>query len=137
MNKERIRKLADVIEKLESSDKVPPRPHTDYTILDPSEQRLEDAQYFDMRRVSFACGSPACIAGWAAYLFADKQMGSTAQSLLEIDSIEAEQLFVPTNYNADYTAYPGEEGWISPHRAAKVLRNFADTGIVDWNYETA
>lgn len=113
MNRERIRELADVIEKL---------PHTE----------IDDASGFNMGNYVHVCGTPCCIAGWtvavakgwetitwrvAYYDVAANHLGLTGQ--------QAEDLFRPFSHVRLQD--------VTPAHAAAVLRNLADTGVVDWS----
>lgn len=109
MDVERIRELADVIERL---------PHT-----------TPDADHgFSMEVYEHPCGTPACIAGWAAHVYnvADhvfpEQNGAAA---LGMTVEEAAPLFEPLD-----VCYWSE---ITPAHAAAVLRNLANTGEIDWS----
>lgn len=113
MNRERILALADLIEQ---------QPHTE----------IGAASGFNMEDFTHPCGTPACIAGWAAFMF-DKEFepGKTtmkysehAGMLLGLDYRKAADLFLLT---------PGiglEE--ITPAHAATTLRHLAETGDVEW-----
>lgn len=111
MNKDRILELADHIEKSET---------------------------YDQRTWFHTCGTPACIAGHAAMLFAaDKllQMGhmkcpDIAQNELGLSWIKSQRLF-----DGSPLGFTEDEGFIkvSSAHAVKVLRHLAETGEVDWS----
>jgi hypothetical protein len=107
MHIERILLLADVIEK---------QPHTQF----------HARSGFNMRTYTHSCGSPSCIAGWAAELFTENIEGSifaNAQAALDITDRQASNLFMVD-----------EIPWsdITPAHAARTLRNLAATGEVQW-----
>ena len=118
MHKDRIRKLADVVEKCESK--------AISHISDHSDER-----YFNMAALTFECGSPACIAGWARHLFGDSDE-YWAYEILGLRKGDAQRLFAPNLYYADYNAGPSDPGFITGSHAAAVLRNLAETDNVDW-----
>lgn len=80
-----------------------------------------------------ACGTPSCIAGWAAWMAADKPkyLGTSylavvnqAKDFLGLTQIEASKLFIPR--------IAGGLEVVTPHQAATMLRTFAETGVIDW-----
>lgn len=111
MNVERIRELADVIEK---------QPHA------PSFGR----EGFCMDTWQHPCGTPACIGGWAAFASGKSLIHgliwNDAQDHLGLSDDQSGDLFYPNNYE-------GEWSDITPAHAAAVLRNLAETGQVDWS----
>ena len=139
MNVERILQLADTVESLEPAYRV-----TRSRLEDEDGEELTDfTNRFLMSRFRFACGSPACIAGWAAWL-ANQQKdvpGDTwdrAKKYLELDNEDmALHLFAPSPIDgvvgADMMATSNSSKFITPNRAAAVLRNLAETGEVDWS----
>lgn len=114
MNRERILALAELIEQ---------QPHTG---------RLS-ADGFCMSNYVHNCGTPSCIAGWAAWLShrKPKQMEDSmalfwrAQNYLDLSEDQADRLFLPYNYHCE-DQYP-------PSQAAATLRHLAETGKVDWS----
>ena len=129
MNKERILKLADVVEQQES-------------------QNLYEATFngFDMRAFitssknekGYYCTAPACIAGWAIYTFAPERFGGTighrtGREVLGLTNQQALDLFSPTSPRSNYLAKPGAHDYIKPKQAAAVLRHFALTGKIEWD----
>ena len=131
MNKEKILRLADVVEELEHA------------------ANGTDSGKFDMSRYAFFCGAPACVAGWAVAIeVADFNVPTAAKlnvrrlypgdgivsstsihrkagEILELSPGEAARLFrssEPTSNLYD----------ITPLEAAWVLRKFAETGEIDW-----
>lgn len=113
MNVERINALADMIEVM---------PHT----------TVSAEEGFSMANWSHDCGTPACIAGWAAYLakgpgvLINHSCYDVAADFLDINVCLADELFEPRLGDVDL--------WdeIEPKHAAEVLRHLAQTGNVDW-----
>ncbi|MBD8651518.1 hypothetical protein IFT66_10560 [Rhizobium sp. CFBP 13726] len=112
MNKERILALADLIEQqLHTTPSAPIG--------------------FTMSDYVHSCGTPACIAGWAAWEsenqpdFLDwRQVDFKATKYLGLDQETSEKLFEPE----------GVSSWfeITPAHAAFTLRHLARAGVVDW-----
>ena len=107
MNKENILELAEHIER-----------------LDPEE--------YDQRVLAHDCGTPACIAGHAAYLLSGMSLYPStgiieAKAWLGLSSIEADCLFDSMPFGAE----PGISA-PTPQDAAATLRHLAETGEVDW-----
>ena len=48
------------------------------------------------------------------------------------DQEQSYDLFIPRFRYANYGRKEGKAGFITPQHAASVLRNFADTGMIDW-----
>lgn len=129
MNKERILALADLIEK---------QPHTGEA----------DLSGFNMEWLTHDCGTPSCIAGWAAWendgrpskmdvdwgFYAVENRAATWMGFAEITEGLSESedqtflLFYPQNPYDDYHS-------ITPSHAAAVLRNLAETGEVNWDIQ--
>ena len=121
MNVERIRELADVIEK------------------QPDANRNDEGLGFAMSDFFHTCGSPSCIAGWASHLFmSDEQCpdfystDDVLADVLDIKISEAIYLSCPENDWANAFALVGEPGHVTPAHAAAVLRHLADTGKLNW-----
>lgn len=119
MSEQRIRELADVVEGLEAGCA---------------------AGQFSMAEVAHPCGSPACIAGWTVHLYGNRDESHRKDDLayaaellgLEGDS-RADDLFLgDDDAGASIEALPDQDNFISPERAAVVLRHLARTGKVDW-----
>lgn len=127
MNKDRILALADLIEK---------QPHT---------VSLHGSG-FCMNYVLHSCGTPSCIAGWAAWeeegrpkavstpdtgwsleCKAQKYLGLATSVEAELSDI-AYSLFYPEGDRVDL--YDN----ITPAQAAACLRHLAETGEVDWDH---
>lgn len=79
----------------------------------------------------FACNSVACIAGWTCLIFDYEKAQSIgydhqeeAMIFLDLTRYEAEELFLGKAY-----------GYVTGPRAARVIRHFAETGVVDWNIQ--
>ena len=60
---------------------------------------------------------------------------SRAQSILKLDPYAAQVLFAPCNHSASVAAEPGEYNFVSPQKAAAVLRSLAETGEVNWTID--
>jgi hypothetical protein len=115
VNKERILALADLIEQ---------QPHAD----------KEASEGFTMSSITHDCGTPACIAGWAAWEAVGRKNGDLydfdldiegkARDFLGISPTKADALFYPYEFKA--------YGEITPSEAAATLRRLAETGQVDW-----
>lgn len=73
------------------------------------------------------CGTAACIAGWAAAIFAPDTRSYAvfaAERALGLDDVTAAALFVPDGFaRAGYT----------PYEASRVLDHLLATGEVDWS----
>ena len=111
MNKRNIEKLASVIE-------------------NQPDVKTSDEEGFCMRTIYHDCGTPACIKGWNSFLFDYSPM----QCTLGIPLYDAKELTTPDNDYAYYSETdPDNPEFISAKRAAKVLRNLAKTGEVDWS----
>ena len=117
MRKDRIRKLADTIEKCEAVY---------------GDDQGGDYKFW-MGEIQFDCGSPACIAGWAEHIFGE-DTDFDLTYLLDISSSDEMELIEPRYKNHAYfpAVRSDHPGFITPQHAAKVLRHFAETGIVDW-----
>jgi hypothetical protein len=127
MNKQRILKLADLIEAA---------PH-DLT-------RRTPGLSFDMSTyVNYhGCGTAACIAGWTVLKFGDDKWSGTsvsqyARRLLDLKEYVANKLFLPThpqnesNDQDDPSYVHLNYDQITPSMAAAQLRNLAETGELD------
>lgn len=118
LQRDRILALAEVIEE---------QPH----VMGPSAGGFSMSAYFH------PCGSPSCMAGFAAFFARDGLMTTEgisndsafgiATEYLGLDAYQAHTLFKP---NTMALGIP----WmaITPKRAANTLRNLAATGVVDW-----
>ena len=128
MNKERILKLADIIEKRESQ----------------TVDRL-DFSGFDMRAFCTLakhsngyCTAPACICGWAVATFTPEHFSGsighvTGAEALGLTKAQSLKLFSPVEPRSSYLAKPGARDHIKPKQAAAVLRHFALTGKIEWD----
>jgi len=127
MNRDRIRELADVIERGE-----PPIPGMRFDMrhfFAPSIENIETN--------GATCGTVACIAGWAVAKWGSRDdllrmngagVSEAAARLLGLSRETAYSLFTP--FGEDGGAHnPFAAGGIN---AARVLRNLAETGRVDW-----
>ena len=125
MNRERILHLAETIEKQE---------------FVPINEGCDAASGFNMSHWFYPCGAPACIAGWAIFLFpAQIQLSYDgdhiyrAARLLGISNSMGTRLFEPRFMHADVgILIPGSPGFITARHAAAVLRHLVETGEVDW-----
>lgn len=115
MNTDRIRQLADIIER---------QPHTPITA----------ESGFNMDNWTHDCGTPACICGWANSVQnelngTEHRIGSPmhARNWLGLTTEQGEDLFRP--FGIDNLLWDS----ITPTHAAAVLRHLADTGKVDWS----
>ena len=122
MSKERILALAETIE------------HA------PKGRVLQDIQGFDMTDFTHHCGTPACIAGWSIWEFfgrsdenldelvqaSNKTYSAIACEYLGIPGEQGEILFFPEGFDKPWNE-------ITQQEAARVLRNLAETGQVDWS----
>lgn len=118
LNVKRLNELADLIENL---------PHVDY---DNEECYMTDSGKtygFNMDLYTHACGSPACIAGWAEHLY--KEEAGMALGLYDPERRRyvvrepCRRLFYPKLENYEK---------ITPEHAAFTLRHLAKTGEIDW-----
>lgn len=89
------------------------------------------------------CGTACCIAGavcqfeklghrgsyGSLVFFGELGAGALTQEFLGIDQTDANYLFTPWEYY--YNRHSSE--FSKPARAAAVIRNFLETGEVDWN----
>lgn len=140
-NKARLHKVADAIERgVASRTKV----------------RFDMSDWVVERTRGPQCGTAACIAGHAALLFdpsfksKDKRATNlidkwgvgilkpystdlvyiSARDALGLSDVAAEALFMPHVYADGFT---GNLSAVSVKRAVKVIRYFAETGIIEWN----
>ena len=118
MNKENILALAEVMEGLRYRD-----------------WRNQEGEYvqhgFNMTMYRFDCGTPACVAGYAASLSDDPEcqlmdVFETAQAYLGLDRETAVDLFFGDGDTID------ELNYLQPQDAADTLRKLAETGEVSW-----
>ena len=144
---DRIRQLADHIE-----DQDDIAYEIEAELVDPEEHHLVG---YTQTEWTHGCGTPACIAGHAVALAltlehipggpsgeepqvgcpaaelyvgeytSDLEIGVTAGEWMGLDGRMSEQLFEPHPLPGD--KHP------TPRHAAWVLRNLADTGLVEWN----
>lgn len=125
MNKQAINTLATLLEDIPMSCNMGFNMGDYHTVT----------EYVAETHVPHECGTVACIAGWSALwqrmdgkgLLKQARQGvggdehSVAEEILGLDGDQADDLFLSdTGSN------------ITPKMAAKVLRNLADTGQVDW-----
>lgn len=130
MNKEKIRKLAELIRPLEKGTGMGFFCMGAYVHLLSEEEEEK-----------ITCVAPACMAGWALemeginlikFVQEGLDVHKKAQEILELDTEEAIDLFTPdestlgVDESLPYTATGAQ--------AARVLEHFANTGEVDWGY---
>ena len=142
MNKERITRLADTIEPLTGVDYWDEWGHRGTPIK--RDGPYKDA--FTMEVISYDCGSPASIVGWANHLsgiepgprdtdnpFHNPHV-EVMQTWLGITNAQAGELWKPIYNHLNTEAGVGndDDGYISPKMAADVLRRLAETGEVRW-----
>lgn len=146
LNKERIYYLADVIEKLPTTEWV--RADAEGKCPGPEVERG-----FSMYSYVHECGAPACICGWANHLFPlsweeeeARRMRFGSGSLLPLRQQRAayalgikrkqiRPLFIPEWITEGFSyshIYPTESLCITSGHAAATLRILANTGRVDW-----
>ena len=89
-----------------------------------------------MASIQHQCGTPACIDGWSREIFGRGVYLALGivNNVLDSDAYNKFDLVAPDNNHAWW----GEKIFNSPlfitsKRAAKVLRNLAKTGEVDWS----
>ena len=127
---EKINLLADIIENCKE-------------VLLQDHEPGNDRRSFSMESAWYECGAPACLLGHNHAMH-----GRTRRSIKRVshqnnlDAIaydlgltysQAAELCVPTHNYAQYTAAPGDPGFITTEHAAAVLRNLADEGRVEWD----
>ena len=99
------------------------------TIENQPDVIISDESGFCMRDYNHPCGTPACIEGWSKEIF-----GGGVYLALVVRKYINDQLISPDNYDASWMeTNPNKRRFISAKRAAKVLRNLARTGHVDWS----
>lgn len=137
MNVEKLRLYADKIEALKPNSM--------------GDANDGDGLSFDMSRFAYACGTPACIAGWVTWwehnrnpprglldqvpqhdeamasgdVGADTFAFTQAKEALKLTREQAHALFYATLAPIDIHE-------ITPQQAAAVMRHLADTGEVNW-----
>ena len=99
---------------------------------------------FTMETFQYPCSSPACLVGHGLAL-ADWEtlhkpfhfFGQAHEAFMEIygvGNLQAKELFAPGDtYRWDYAPDSGHAYYITPKHAAAVLREFVETGEVDWD----
>lgn len=139
MNTERILEIADTIERTNHSFHMSKWLQSDTGVshmMGIAATHGIDALVAEAER----CHTFACLAGWAVLLYGDDRLGEPyqtvyiyGQELLGLTDQQARRLFQPKPFNR-----PGEPE-ISCHYnditaayAARVLRQFAHTGEVNW-----
>ena len=125
MNKEKIVKLADFIEKSDSFSM-----HQAY--WHPSNR---DHYKGDIKNTKAGC--PACILGHLRVMegYSPDDEGLTATQLLKISGETSHGMVTPTSAVADYAAFPRDSNYITKTMACSMLRNFVKTGEVEWRVQ--
>ena len=139
MNTKRILAVADAIERTNHSFHMSKWLQSDTGashMLGIAATHGIDALVADAER----CHTSACLAGWAVLLYGDDRPGlpfkttyEYGRELLDLTDQQARKLFQPTPFNR-----PGEReischyNDVTPAYAARVLRQFAHTGEVNW-----
>ena len=150
LDKERMLTLADSIEASEY------KRNCDWGPLDEDGDEPDpcglNVPAFDMSDFFHKhCGAPTNIAARAATMFTREydDLGESwseylgdywyaaelAETALGLSEKQATDLFAVNEDSADPQADEGEPGFISPKRAAAVLRHLAETGEVDWTIQ--
>ena len=142
MNEERIRHLADVLERAHPSNF-----RMDMWMEDPVDHLKSNKEDWILERMGrypareeSDCRTVACLAGWTVLLYGRPHqvplrkghLKRWATDLLGLDAQTAEKLFVPTSGNdlLDAVHVPLRELTIS--QAVETLRGLAETGQVHW-----
>lgn len=127
MNKDNILRLADIIEA---------QPHTS----------VDEAQGFNMEGYIHHCGTPSCIAGFAAFESLKETTNDEEKIIKTLRLLERYNVNELWNLAIKWLGFSEEVEiyelfhprcsyqWhnITPQEAAKVLRHFAETGEIDW-----
>ena len=126
-------------------------------IMEANEQfTMEEAFHGDLDAETASdladCGTPGCIAGhilaaasplienanlaqsWSEEEMEDEDLFTLAASAADIFDLDCQRLFMP-KYERDcydFNAGPTLRGYITKEHAMACLRNFIDTGEVDW-----
>lgn len=125
MNREKVKKLADLIRGLEYG-------------REPGKFYMGSYVH---NEEDVICHSPACLAGWTCLMegcdlnefkIHHISLHGTAMYILGITSLESDLLFVPSAI--PYGPSVDEIYGCSGAQAAKVLDHFADTGEIDWRH---
>jgi len=120
MNKEKLLELADILERHEG--KLP----TDESIT------FKMSQFYGHRE---PCGTVACLAGFTVLLWGGASVEACKEDQLLIPQVAAEILDLKISDRRALFAEHMPFGFTEPisHEfAAKVIRNFVETGVVDW-----
>lgn len=121
---------------------------------------LENVDAFSMSQLSYHCGTPSCIAGWAAFVSNPEEWSVTpvgdvvekATEFLGLSSEESRNLFYPRITpemlgvsRIEVRGKEDDETWtlsevhltyssITPAEAIVTLENLIETGKVDWTH---
>ena len=146
MNKENIMQLADALDQV--NEAAPELFHMSYWGSVMTGASFDPHASPGLHRMKH-CGSRGCIAGWAKFLFGNAMVASIPRNFaalwLELDEEQAEELFTPVELRPDEAGEDEDEEWVANNNgngviygnitaaiAAKILRNFARTGLVEW-----
>lgn len=131
MNKERLIELADKIEKLEHYLRV----DEDSRI---NKEQFSMVTYYG--KTAEGCNTPACIAGWAVYLY-DKDFDEAVRETDGFLSERAYRLLGVSPEDKEYQDlqelfHPSNVLWrmITPAQAAEATRAVANGTFVSWKY---
>lgn len=131
MNKERILKLADHIEKMAYTGP------DDAGSGDYPDDFNAETPTFNMAFYMNSCETAGCIAGWAAHLFGKKSdkpiydHADVAAKVLGLDWNEHGEFTESTPHKLFYPTLCSHNQY-TPQEAAQVLRELAETGEVNW-----
>lgn len=97
---------------------------------------------FDMRysHRNISCGSVACIAGAIVQFndnvdlntLSDVDIMLEARSVANLTTEQSDYLFAPADYEEQLELYGIHHGNIDSQWAARTIRHFIKTGVVDW-----
>ena len=82
---------------------------------------------FSMRGFEYGAGGPACNAGHCQAIFGESISGALGLTMEQ----ETDACY-PQTSEANYTAKPGTQGYITAKRSAAMFRHLARTGKVEW-----
>jgi len=121
MNRERIEKLRDFLR-----DDVPDERFDMSDYLVPSARSRSNPYQKTVGAALKSCGTAACIAGWAQYLFEPRRRWSfeIGRDSLGLTDHEAKKLFLPIHLESLSD--------IPRARAVATLTHLLETGEVDW-----
>jgi len=110
-------------------------------ILAQPHARADDHHGFNMREYRHACGTPSCIAGYAAHMAMEdkkyKPKAMEGQGNVPVSVAAARYLGIPMYKVGNPLFMPlGVPSYddITPAQAAETLTRLMDTGKVDWSH---